>query len=252
MAYRLTALLLILCLPFPAPAAECRLRVAVAASFRPALESLLPEFQRRHDCGVQLSSGSSGVLYQQLVHGAPYDLFLSADRLRPELLERQGLLVPGSRASYARGLLALWAPGGAALSADTLRRWRGRVVIADPELAPFGAAAREALSHLGLWSQLRPRLARAANAGQAYLLLESGHGGIGFVAASQLRAAGRGGDYWLLPENWYPPIEHQLAIPASSRRRAMAESLSSYLRSPAVQRRLVQLGYGRGIDRGSR
>lgn len=237
----LVALLVVIALPVKAD--SCALRVAVATSFRPALEQVLPEFERRHVCSVQLSSGSSGVLYQQIAHRAPFDLFLSADRERPELLEKQGGVLGNSRQTYAFGLLALWYPKSELNIEQLLQTWPDKIVLADPKVAPFGSAARQALQSLGLWEKKQTQLARAHNAGLAYLMLDSGNAQLGFVAASQMRAAGRD-HFWLLPQRLYNPIEQQLVIPTQSRRPKEARALADYLRSPEVQAQLQHLGYG--------
>ncbi|MFA0813225.1 molybdate ABC transporter substrate-binding protein [Microbulbifer epialgicus] len=245
MVRRLSWLLSVLLVAFalPVKADNCNLRVAVAASFRPALEQVLPEFERRSACTIQLSSGSSGVLYQQVLHRAPFDLFLSADRERPELLEKQGGVLADSRHTYALGLLALWHPKSEWDMEQLLQQWPDKIVIADPKVAPFGTAARQALESLGLWEEKRIQLARAHNAGQAYLMLDSGNARMGFVAASQMRAAGRD-HFWLLPQYLYNPIEQQLVIPLQSRHPKEAKALANYLRSAEVQAQLRHLGYG--------
>ncbi|WP_299580399.1 molybdate ABC transporter substrate-binding protein [uncultured Microbulbifer sp.] len=245
MVRRLTLLLsaLLVVIALPVKAERCALRVAVAASFRPALEQVLPEFERSHHCSVQLSSGSSGVLYQQVVHRAPFDLFLSADRERPELLEKRGGALADSRHTYALGLLALWHPDSEVNIEQLLQIWPEKIVLADPKVAPFGRAAQQALQSLGMWSKKQLQLARAHNAGQAYLMLDSGNARVGFVAASQMQAAGRD-NFWLLPQRLYRPIEQQLVIPTQSRRPEKARALADYLRSAEVQAQLQQLGYG--------
>ncbi|MEX2964112.1 molybdate ABC transporter substrate-binding protein [Microbulbifer sp. TYP-18] len=245
MVRRLNLLLsaLLAAIALPVNADNCTLRVAVATSFRPALEQVLPEFGRRHACVVQINSGSSGVLYQQIAHGAPFDLFLSADRERPELLEKQGGALGNSRRTYALGLLALWHPKSESHIEQLLQTWPDKIVLADPKVAPFGNAARQVLENLGLWEKKQTQLARAHNAGQAYLMLDSGNAQLGFVAASQMRAAGRT-NFWLLPQHWYRPIEQQLVIPIKSRHPKKAQALTDYLRSPEVQLQLRRLGYG--------
>ncbi|WP_444943315.1 molybdate ABC transporter substrate-binding protein [Microbulbifer sp. ZKSA006] len=235
--------ILLVTVALPVNADNCTLRVAVAASFRPALERVLPEFERRHACAVQISSGSSGLLYQQIAHRAPFDLFLSADRERPELLEKQGGALANTRQTYALGLLALWHLKSESNIEQLLQIWLGKIVLADPEVAPFGSAARQVLQSLGLWEEKQAQLARAHNAGQAYLILDSGNAQLGFVAASQVLAAGRD-HFWLLPQHLYNPIEQQLVIPTQSRRPKKAQSLADYLRSAEVQLQLHRLGYG--------
>ena len=241
---------------------DCRLKVAVAASFRPALEELLPEFQSTVHCQVLISSGSSGVLYQQALHGAPFDLFLSADSERPELLEQKGKALSGSRRTYTRGLLALWLPDpgyatgkgpgqGASKDVGTdagseaaswLRNWREKIVVADPDVAPFGLAARQVLQSLNIWAGQQSQLVRAHNAGHAFMLLETAHAHLGFVAASQMTVAGRK-NFLPVPQHLYQPIEHQLVVLDRSQHPDTALDLADYLVSKVSQRRLEALGY---------
>ncbi|GMG87722.1 molybdate ABC transporter substrate-binding protein [Biformimicrobium ophioploci] len=226
----------------PAQAADCELRVAVAASFRPALEQLLPDFERQQHCRVRLSSGSSGTLYQQALHGAPFDLFLSADAERPLLLEQQQKILPGSRSTYASGLLALWHPAPGTDASAQLQQWPEKIVLADPQLAPFGTAARQAMQALGIWDAKQAQLARTHNAGQAFLILDSGNARMGFVAASQMLAAGRD-NYWLVPRELYQPIAQQLVVLKRGPNPDAAQALAEYLVSAPVQSRIAALGY---------
>ena len=238
----LAVLIAALLLVPPARADDCRLKVAVAASFRPALEQLLPGFESTAGCKVLLTSGSSGVLYQQALHGAPFDLFLSADSERPELLEQRGKVLTGSRRTYTRGLLALWLPDSRDGSEALLRSWQETIVVADPGVAPFGVAARQVLQSLSIWAGKQPKLVRAHNAGHAFLLLETGHARLGFVAASQMVAANRK-NFWLIPQQLYQPIEQQLVVLNRSQYRDTALTLADYLVQATSQRRLEDLGY---------
>lgn len=229
---------------------DCRLKVAVAASFRPALEELLADFQSTAHCQVLITGGSSGVLYQQALHGAPFDLFLSADSLRPKLLEEEGKALAGSRRIYTRGLLALWLPESgyeAGKGADDeaeilLRSWREKIVVADPAVAPFGLAARQVLQSLDIWAGKQSQLVRAHNAGHAFMLLETAHAHLGFVATSQMAVASRK-NFLLVPQHLYQPIEHQLLVLNRSEHRDAAQELAEYIVSTAAQRRLEALGY---------
>lgn len=230
-----------------AHAGDCVLRVAVAASFRPVLLQLLPEFERDSQCRVSVSSGSSGSLYLQALHGAPFDLFMSADRDRPHLLEENKQTVAGSRHTYALGLLALWHPSGEAGVSEQLNLWPEKIVLADPATAPFGIAAKQALQALRLWDSKQAQLARAHNAGQAYLMLDSGNARMGFVAASQMLAAGRK-NFWLVPQEMYQPIEQQLVVMRQSRNPDAARALADYLLTSSVQERLQALGYARAAQ----
>jgi molybdate transport system substrate-binding protein len=215
---KLTVFILI-CLLLVAP---CRsfsdeIRVAVASNFRDTMSALAGQFEQASEHEVTLIFGSSGKQYAQIRNGAPFDAFFSADSRRPELLEHESLAVPGSRFTYAVGKLVLWSPqanyvdpGGNILEhGDFLH-----LAIANPGLAPYGEAAREALEAMGLWNQFGKRLVRGENIGQAFQFVNSGNAELGFIAWSQLKRndAAIKGSYWLVPARYYSPIEQQAIL----------------------------------------
>ncbi|WP_323845319.1 molybdate ABC transporter substrate-binding protein [Microbulbifer magnicolonia] len=242
--------------------APTELRIAVAANFRPALETLRGEFEQDCQCRLIIVSGATGMLYSQIRAGAPFDIFLAADSRRPLLLERDGLIADGSRRTYARGQLALWVrrtltSAGAEqlpdfmpatlMTAEQLVRllqgWRGKIVIADPQLAPYGDAAVQLLRRQGLWSRLREQMVYAANVGHAQVLLQEGHARMGLIPLSLALAAGERGEYMLVPVNDYPAIEQQMVVLTRARALLLAQQFQAYLTAPAAQARLRQLGY---------
>ena len=182
--------------------------VATAANFKVPLEALAEAFedQRGHD--VRIVSGSTGVLYAQIVNGAPYDLFLAADQERPALLARSGLGEADTLFNYAMGRLVLWSADNALLAGDGAEVLRQgafrRLAIANPELAPYGAAAMEVIQALGLESALSPKLVRGENIGQAMSLVRSRNAELGLVAYSAVRMLPEGteGSFWLIPTNY--------------------------------------------------
>lgn len=204
-------------LAFPQGLRADEIRVAVASNFRLAMEEAAALFERESDHRVTLIFGSTGKHYAQIINGAPFDAFFAADAERPRRLEREGRTVPGSRFTYAVGQVVLW-------SADeSLVDEEGRVLadgqfrhlaIANPELAPYGAAARGALLALGLWERLQEKLVRGENIGQAFQFVVSGNAELGLVARSQLAAPGSafGGSSWAPPRSLYPPIEQQAVL----------------------------------------
>jgi len=210
-----TCLALVLILALAVNAANAaELRVATASNFRNAMVALVREFEQASGHRAVPIYGSTGKLYAQIINGAPFDALFAADTLRPERLERDGLAVPGSRFTYARGRLVLWSPQadyvdeqGRVLEQKNFRR----LAIANPELAPYGVAARDVLEALGLWQQLGQRLVQGENIGQAFLFVRSGNAELGFVAWSQLVSGPQPveGSFWLVPENLYNPIEQQ-------------------------------------------
>ena len=164
-----------------------RISVAVASNFVTTLRQLAEIFEAQSGNGIDIASASTGKLYAQIRHGAPYDLFMAADAERPVLLEQQNLIVPESRKTFALGSLVLWSPslmegGEKALSADKFRY----LSLANPRHAPYGRAARQYLETKGLWSSLTGKMVRGENIGQAYQFVKSGHAELGFIAYSQI------------------------------------------------------------------
>ena len=126
------------------------LRVAVAANFRPLAEELADAFSRETGHQVTVSFGSTGVLYNQISHGAPFDVFMSADSERPQMLAEQGRTV-GEPKTYAYGRLAYWQPGSKDITYRDMLGWTGRVAIANPDTAPYGLAAQQVMEYFSDW-----------------------------------------------------------------------------------------------------
>ena len=189
-------------------------RIAVAANFSAPMKAIIAAYEADSGHKIQASYGSTGKLYAQIVNGAPYDVFLAADRDRPERLEREGRAQSGSRFTYALGRLVLWSadprrvdPAGRVLVDSGV----GRLAIANPELAPYGRAAKETLRDLGAWETLAPRLLRGENVAQAFLFTASGGAELGLVSRAQvlLTADSVSGSSWLVPAHHHAPIEQQ-------------------------------------------
>ena len=232
-------------LPPAAPAAE--VRVAVAANFAAATHRLAVDFERESGHRVVASFASTGTLYAQIRHGAPYDAFLAADAERPRLLEREGLGVPGTRFTYATGRLALWSaqPGLVGGSGDVLRSGAVRTLaIANPRTAPYGAAARQVLERMGLWEALQGRLVQGENIAQAYQYVASGNATLGFVALAQVQAGGVAADHWLPPTEWYAPIAQQALLLQRGAGNAAARAFLAFLRGAQARAVIEALGYG--------
>jgi molybdate transport system substrate-binding protein len=207
-------MLMTLALALPGPSRADAIRVATASNFRNAMVALAQEFEQASGHRVVPIYGSTGKLYAQIINGAPFDAFFAADTRRPERLVQDGLAVPGSRFTYARGRLVLWSPKAAYVDDQGRVLVQGnfqRLAIANPELAPYGAAARDVLESLGLWQLLSQRLVQGENIGQTFLFVRSGNAELGFVAWPQLVSGAQRveGSLWLVPENLYHPVEQQ-------------------------------------------
>ncbi len=231
------------------PVAAAEALVAVAANFAGPVQALAAAFEGDGPHRIRISAGATGMLYAQATHGAPYDLFMAADRERPERLEALGLAVPGSRRTYAIGRLVLWsadpnrvAPGGV----DTLRGGDfRRLAIANPELAPYGAAAREVLHATGLYAGLSSRIVMGENIGQAHALVATGNAELGLVALSQLVRPGAApsGSRWEVPANLHAPIEQDLVLLRHGAGNAAARAFLDFLETDEARGIVVAHGY---------
>ena len=216
------------------------LRVAVASNFAAPMLALAAAFTDSTGTDVSVSTGSTGRLYAQIRNGAPFDAFFSADSERPKRLEAELPAADGTRFTFARGRLVLWDPSsthdlflGNALRDNDIRH----IAIANPDLAPYGAAARETLEGLGLWDELQGRLVRGENIAQAYQFAVTGHAGLAFVARSQVSDADH---FWLIPDTLHTAIEQQ-AISLSVAPAAL--DFLDFVRSDAGRRIIRSFGY---------
>lgn len=228
-----------------ASAAADPVHVAVATNFAPTCRTLADAFTAATKHPVVISDGSSGKLFAQIENGAPFEVLLSADAERPRKLEEGKHAVAGSRFAYAIGRLALWSArdgfvtGEAVLRGDTFQH----LAIANPELAPYGAAAREVLQHLGLWDRLAPKLVRGEDIGQTFQFISTGNAELGFVALSQL-TADKGGSRWLVPTDLYAPIEQQAVLLMPGKDDPAARAFLDFLKSETARARIEAAGYG--------
>ncbi len=251
MIHRFLAVLVIqsILLPLQAANASSDPLVAVSSNFLGAAKLLAREFQRDTGLKVRLSAASTGKLYAQIIHGAPYAVFLAANRREPERLEREGHGVNGTRFTYALGKLVLWSPSSKLLSSDPgkllVENEFKTISIANPRTAPYGEAAHQVLVTLGV-DTARYRMLQAENVNQAYQFAATGGVEVGFVAYSQLVAAHQlsGGNSWLVPENLYSPIEQQALLLKNARDNEVARAFLRYLRSEKARVLIKQAGYG--------
>lgn len=191
--------------------------IGAAASLSGLLPELTAAYARETGDSLTTTIGSSGQLAQQIRQGAPVAVFLSADVSWVDTLVADGHIVPGSRAIYARGRLALWSRDTAASLnriEDLVENRIGRIAIANPEFAPYGRAAREALAAAGIWNALQPRIIIAENVRQALQFAETGNAGVAFVAHTLVRDAG--GHTVVVPGTLHAPLDQALGIVAGT------------------------------------
>ncbi len=227
----------------------------MAANAAEAVEALAADFEQRTGHRVTVTVGSTGKLYAQILHGAPFDLFLAADQERPRLLVEEGLAVEDSRRTYAIGRLVLWSSDPTLeASAETLRvgSFR-RLAIANPDLAPYGAAARDALRELGLWESLRSRIVLGENVSQSFTMAASGNAELGFVALSSVLSPrnGREGSYWEVPAKLHSPIRQDVVLLERGEGNAAARDFHAFLDTPKALETIESLGFdiGRVVGR---
>lgn len=224
--------------------------VAVATNFFGPLKEIAARFERETGHKVIISAGSTGKLYTQVAHGAPFDVFLSADASRPKLLEDKGLAVPGTAFVYAVGKLVLWSPDPAGVKSDggqTLREKKfTHLAMANPKIAPYGKAALQVMQGLGLWDDLRPLVAQGEDIGQAFQFVASKNAELGFVALSQVLASNNtdSGSRWDVPAGLHDPITQVAVLLKHGQKNPAAHALLDYLRSVKAGELIERAGYG--------
>jgi molybdate transport system substrate-binding protein len=218
------------------------LKVAVAANFKPLLKQLQSSFEQQHDIKLSLSSASTGVLYAQIRHGAPFDVLLAADEKRPQLIEKQNLALADSRHTYAVGQLVLWhnQPDAQKPTAKLLRHWTDKLALANAKTAPYGLAAKSVMQHLGLWQSKRAQFVTGSNIAQTHQFVASKNVRLGFVALAQVKDLS---NYWLLPQQWYPPIKQQAVILKRTKQPLAAKTFLNWLLSGKIQQQISAAGY---------
>lgn len=226
-------------------ASAAQVHVAVAANFASTMSDLAALFEASTQNQVLVSVGSTGGLYAQIRNGAPFDVFFAADVARPARLEKEGAIVPGSRFTYAVGRIALWSPRAGYVDSQgkVLRSGRYRhLAIANPKLAPYGAAARQVLEARGLWHEVQSRLVEGQNIGQTYSYVSTGNAELGFVAYSQLKKPGTPpkGSYWLVPQSLYKPIRQQAVLLKDT---PPARAFLSFVKSTSARAIIASYGY---------
>lgn len=222
------------------------IRVAVASNFSDTMNRLVERFEQRSDHKVLVSFGSTGNHYAQIKNGAPFEAFFAADVERPELLEKERVAIAGSRFTYAVGRIALWSRQADYVDAEGKVLETGDfrfLAIANPDLAPYGAAAREVLVARGLLEKLQGRLVQGQDIGQTYSFVYTENAELGFVAYSQLKRPGQEieGSFWLVPEALHRSIEQQAVL---LRDVAAAREFLQFVKGEEARMIIQSYGYG--------
>ena len=221
--------------------------VAVASNFMPPMQKIALEFEKDTGHKAILSFGSTGGFYAQIRNGAPFMLLLAADEETPARLEKDGLAVAGTRFTYANGRLVLWSaqPGLVDDQGQVLAKGNfERLALANPKLAPYGAAAVETLTKLNLRERLQSRFVQGENIGQTFQFVATGNAPLGFVALSQVMVDGRitRGSAWVVPASLHAPIRQDAVVLPPGKNNAAVAALAAYLRG--AKARAIIRGYG--------
>lgn len=242
------AVLLLCAVLLDGAAHAAEVSVAVAANFTVPMQKLAAAFERASGHKATLAFGSTGRFHAQVKNGAPFQVLLAADGETPAKLEKEGLAVAGSRFTYATGRLVLWSasPGVVDDRGEVLRKpGTEKIAIADPRLAPYGAAAMEAMGRLGVAQALQPRIVQGENISQAYQFVLTGNARMGFVALSQVMVDGRigKGSAWRVPPQLHAPIRQDAVLLNAGKDNPAATALMAFLRSEAARAVIRAHGY---------
>jgi len=233
----------------PAPAGPAPVTIAAAADLKYVLDSLVTIFNRQHPAArVTVVYGSSGKFYEQLSHGAPFDLFFSADSEYPQRLQQAGRTA-GAPVPYALGRLVLWSKNlnPSAQGMNTLLGPQVRhVALANPAHAPYGRRAEEALRTYKLYDQVKPKLIFGENIGQAAQYAATGAAEVGLLAYSlalspELRRAGR---FYLIPATAHSPLRQSYVLLKQAQGNATATSFAAFMASPVARQAMQKYGFG--------
>ena len=221
------------------------LTVSAASDLALALDELGPLFTEQTGVAVVVNLGSSGQLAQQIEQGAPVDVFFSANRQYVDELVDQGIAEPGDTALYGVGRITLWTRADSTVRVEALSDLTGpgvkRIAIANPDHAPYGLAAREALQSAGLWEELQPKLVMAENVLQALQFADSGNADVAFVARSlSVQGDGR---WTLVPAELHHPIEQTLAVISRSPNVEWGRRFAEFVTGPSGRASLDSYGF---------
>lgn len=222
--------------------------VAVAANFSAPMQQIAASFQKDTGHQLKISFGATGGIYAQIKNGGPFDVFLSADQITPQKLEAEGLGVAATRFNYATGQLVLWSKqDGLVDEKGQVLRGKNiqRIALANPKLAPYGVAAWETMTALGLLEELKPKMVQGDNIAQTYQFVSTQNAQVGFVALSQVFANGQltSGSAWIVPPHLYKPIRQDVILLKNGKDNSAAKALLIYLKGEKAKAVMKSYGY---------
>jgi molybdate transport system substrate-binding protein len=228
-----------------APAFAADIQVAVAANFTEPAKEIAAAFKKATGKEAGLVFGSSGAFYTQITQGAPFDVFLSADPDRPMKAESDGVGVPGTRFTYAVGRLVLYStqPGLIDDGGKVLARGNfNKLSIADPTAAPYGVAAVQTMTKMGVYSKVASKIVKGSSIAQAYQFVSTGAAELGFVALSQVINE-PGGSRWVVPMSMHKPINQQAILLFNGAKKPEASAFLKFLKGPEALAIIKRYGY---------
>jgi molybdate transport system substrate-binding protein len=238
------------------PQQQTQLNVAAAADLKFAMTELASAYEKQSGVKLNLTFGSSGNFFAQIQNGAPFDLFFSADSEYPRKLDEAGLVLANSTYQYAVGRLVLWTPSDSKLD-PSKSNWQSlldpsvqKIAIANPDHAPYGRAAVEALKNSGLYEKIKDKLVFGESISQAAQFVESGSSQIGILALSlTLAPAFQSGHTWLIPRQQYAQLTQSVVILEKSANKDAALAFLAYLKTPAALATLEKFGFSHTVIR---
>src|SRR6185503_18591662 len=228
-----------------APETAQELTVAAASDLTTAFEEIGRDFEAREKIKPVFVFGSTGLLTRQIENGAPFDVFAAANESYIDQLGQKGVLIEGTKAIYARGRITMWTTGESTLKLEKIEDLANpevhRIAIANPDHAPYGLAARQALEAAGIWQQVQPKLVYGDNIRQALQFAETGNVEVAIVAVSL--SARNKGRCVLVPEALHKPLLQAMAIMKSSKNEPAARSFTSFVTGPTGRDILAKYGF---------
>jgi len=218
--------------------------IAVAANFTDPAKEIAEIFKQKTGHEATLSFGATGNFYNQIKEGAPFEIFLAADSRRPKLAIEEGFGVEGTSFTYAVGTLVLWSSEDGKIKDESSLKDASiaHIAYANPEAAPYGKAAIETLTSLGVLDEVKDRLVEGQNIAQAFQFVKTGNAEIGFVALSQV--VNEGGSSWVVPQQHYSPIAQDAVLLKTGADNEAAQAFLDFLKTDDALTIIKKYGYG--------
>jgi len=228
----------------PAPT-SVTITVSAASSLNDAFQDLSKQWEQDTGNKIAFNFGSTGQLAQQIERGASPDLFVAADRKQIDLLDQKGLIQPDTKALYGRGRLVIWTKQESPLTVKSLKDLAKpeikRIAIANPDRAPYGMAAKQALESLGIWNTIQPKLVLSETIQQAQQYAETGNVDVALTALAL--SIQKPGKWDLVPENLHKPLDQTMAVPKSAKYPEQGKQFAAFINSPKGRPTMQKYGF---------